>query len=385
LTPASQQDLFQVLDANRGSEHAVGPALSRRPTPWRRALSAGGAVVDRGAVRAIERIFLSADAPDLSGDVRARIDATRATYAAAGLLARPELYFRPSGLPAGVRRRRLGRLRGGEHLELTFPSAYRTFDLHYQPRFQRFEANRVNVVRAWLHRDPGHPAVICIHPWCSGYLALEERIFGARALYRMGLDVALFTMPFHGRRTPRQARFPGQLFPSRNLRRTNEAFGQAVADLRALMGWLRQRGSGQPGVLGISLGGYTSALLAGLQSELAFAVPIAAPCSMADVLWFHGRRSPGRREAEEVGFTLEDFRGVWAIHCPLSHPVRLPRERLLLVWLEGDHVVPRVHQLALWRHLGQPELLTAHGGHVLQTGHGAYMRRVRAWLRRRVL
>ena len=379
---------YRHLDQCFEQGHSVRPVAVHSGQPWglaTRLLAGGpGRLVDRVAVKAIEAIVMSRGQPDTSGDVRARIDEMRARYSAPQLLRQPRRYFQPMpDPPGGMHTRRLGRLPGGQRLELTFRSPYRTFDPAYQPLLDRFEGNETNRVWCWLHRGGGRPAVICIHTWCGGVLTADEQIFAARALYRRGFDVALFTLPFHGSRTPRQARFPGQIFPNRDLRRTNEGFGQAVADLRALMTWLRgPRRCSDVGVMGMSLGGYTAALLASLHRELAFCVPIVAPASMADVLWYHGAGRPGRQEAEDAGFTLQDFRAIWSVHCPLSYRVMLPRERLLLIWGEQDVIVPAAHQLALWEHWGRPQLRAFPGAHLLQVGRRDYLRWILRWLQR---
>jgi len=376
--------LFRVLDQNRGAEHRPRPGGAPRGAQAliSRAGLDGGAV-DRVAVRIIEKIFLSRDRPDLEGDVRGRIQQAHDRYASPELLENPSRFFRPAPDPVEMRLKRLGRLRRGERLRLIFRSTYSTHDPDFSTQYRCFEENSLSRNHLWLHSNPGRPTVICVHTWCGGVLPLEERIFNARAIYRLGFNVALFTMPFHGGRTPQQARFGGQLFPSRELQRTNEAFGQAVADLRVLMRWLRQeRGSGPLGIIGMSLGGYTTALMAGLEPSLAFAVPIITPCSFADVLWHHGSKSPARKEAEGVGFTLWDFRTIWAVHCPLCHQPRLPRERMLMLWGQGDYVVPAVHQLALWEHLGRPEIHAFAGGHLVHLGRLGYMRALKRFLRR---
>ena len=89
-------------------------------------------------------------------------------------------------------------------------------------------------------------------------------------------------------------------------------------------------------------------------------------------------------QAEAVGFTLWDFRTVWAVHCPLLHPPLLPRERLLVVLGEGDTVVPAAHPYALAHHWGGPETLTYPGSHLVPLGKARYVRAVRDWILRRV-
>ena len=382
--PSITSNPYRVLDRNPGLEHLAHPVSSGpRPSMGRRLLATQGKLLDRVAVAAIEAILMSRGQPDTSGDVRARIDDARQQYGSDALVREPQRFFRPLPYPGAghFHTRSLGRLRGGQRLLLTFRSTYQTHDVDYGPLYARFVGNETNWVRYWTHRQPGRPVVICVHTWCGGSLLLEEQTFAVRALFRRGFDVALVTLPFHGRRVPDQARFSGQIFPNRNLRRTNEGFGQAVADLRLLMQWLRrERGCGPVGMIGMSLGGHVTALMASLPGDLAFAVPIVAPASIADVLWHHGAGRPGRLEAESVGFTLDDFRTIWSIHCPLSHRVRLPRERLLMVWGEADLVVPSVQQLALWEHWGRPAIRSFAGGHLLQVGWRGYWRWILRWL-----
>jgi pimeloyl-ACP methyl ester carboxylesterase len=330
-------------------------------------------------------LFLSRDPPDFGRGFRARIEALKERYGRPELLREPERFFRPTRMPAQVRVRRLGALAGGTRLVLTFPSTYEAFDPDYRATYARYVENNVNRVLYLRHHERGRPAVVCLHTWGGGFFPLEEHLLGGHGLYRRGLDVALLTLPFHGARTPAQARFSGQLFPNRDLRRTNEAFGQSVADLRILSRWLREaQGCGPIGLWGMSLGGYLTALMASLDPSLAFAVSIVAPSSFADVLWHHGPATSARREAEAAGFTLQDFRALWAVHCPLSRPARLPHDRLLILWGEGDEIVPAVHALALWEHWGRPAIRSFPGGHFLQLGRGAVLREAFDWVSARV-
>jgi len=377
----------RVLDEHEGREHRVRREhFGRSQTLLGKALSAQGALLDRVALDVMERAFMSSGRPSLGGNVRERIEAAAAVYSDPTLFEQPSRYFRPTGMPREMRVRRLSRLRSGERLRLTFESTYEVFEPGFADRYASYDRNAINKVHFWRHHRRGAPTVICIHSWCGGLLPFEERVFGASTLYRAGLNVALFTMPFHGGRTPSTASFPGQLFPSRDLQRSNEAWGQAVADLRVLMAWLRdEHGVGPIGVTGISLGGYTTALLASIEPSLAFAVPIVAPASFADILWHHGAGRAGRAEAERSGVTVDDMRRLWAVHSPLMRPLAIAKERTLIVWGEGDRVVPSVHQLALWEHWNRPAIRAFSGGHILQFGRLWYIRAIRKWLDRHIL
>ncbi len=367
---------YRVFD-----QRGRGPGAKRRGP-----LSLTGAGLDRIALSVMEPMFLSGGGPSLKQDVRERIDEGRARYAATELFDEPSRFYRPTPAPSRFRVRRLGALKGGEHLEVRFESTYRPFEPDYAAELAGYENNAENRIRLWRHDDRARPTVICLHTWCGGWLPFTERLFDARGLYALGLNVAFVTLPFHGSRTPRQARFSGQLFPSRDIRRTNEAFAQAVADVRVLIGWLRhEQGTGPIGLLGFSLGGYTSALLAGLESDLAFVIPVIAPSSFADIMWAHGEGRPARRDAEAAGITGPDLRALFAVHCPLAYAPRVPVERLLIAWALGDVIVPQHHQTALWRHWGRPRTVAFVGGHILHFGRLHLLRSIRNWLKEIVL
>ncbi len=122
---------YHVLDANRGREHRSRPVCATpRPDLLRRLMAVQGNLVDHVAVKAIEAIFMSRGQPDTSGDVRTRIEEARDVYGAPALLRQPERFFRPVSWPGAghFHTRRLGRLRGGERLLLTFERLSQTFD-----------------------------------------------------------------------------------------------------------------------------------------------------------------------------------------------------------------------------------------------------------------
>src|SRR5688572_4993457 len=191
-------------------------------------------------------------------------------YGCPAHLAEVNAFFR-SPPPAQVTATLVGSLpHGGSILDLTFASTYEPF----WPAYRDEHARRVEnlTVHARWYRGPGErPALICLHGLGGGPFFLEERVFAARHWAKLGLDVVLLQLPFHGARRPRDRTVS---FPSPHLVRTNETFGQLIHDLRALIAWLRARDVPQVGVIGMSLGGYTTALLACIDRDLACAVPM---------------------------------------------------------------------------------------------------------------
>ena len=85
------------------------------------------------------------------------------------------------------------------------------FDSPFQPvhpaqhrPYLRHDRNRIAYARLIRHRDGPRPTIVAIHGFMAeGYL-INEWFFALPWFYRMGCDIALFTLPFHG---PRQTRF----------------------------------------------------------------------------------------------------------------------------------------------------------------------------------
>jgi len=344
------------------------------------AITRASAALDRRALRFMERAMSKSSRGRAPRDARRRLLDLGARYRGGADRFFPEpppaeVTETPPG-PRGARR-----IGGARAIDLSFPSTYPTHLPEYRDEHARYAENLTAHAR-WYHGGDRRPVVFCLHGWGGGAYWLEERAFVVPYLLRIGLDVMLFQLPFHGQRAPRQAPRSGALFPSAHVVRTNEAFGQAVWDLRALSAWLRVQGAPAVGVMGMSLGGYTTALWASVDPSLAFAVPMIPAVSMSALMWRHGKGSPQRRRAERMGIDQPLLDGVFEVHSPLARPVQLPRERLLVVAGRGDRITPPDQAEALWRHWGEPEIHWFAGGHLAQVGRGDAFRRVRALVER---
>jgi pimeloyl-ACP methyl ester carboxylesterase len=241
-------------------------------------------------------------------------------------------------------------------------------------RYVAHVPNRTAHARLYV-KGRGRPAVIVVHGYLGGQWALEERAWPIEWLQRRGLDVAVAVLPFHGLRGRPEGGAPP--FPGADPRFTNEGFRQAVADLRVLIAHLRERGAPAVGMMGMSLGGYTTSLMATLEPDLSFAVPLIPLASLADFARDQGRLGAGPKVAEQHA-ALEAANYVVS---PLARPARLPASRMLVVGAEGDRVTPVAHAERLAKHLGAP-LMRAAGGHLVQVWRREAFRAVRGMLER---
>lgn len=269
------------------------------------------------------------------------------------------------------------RVRGGMHVHYTFDSPYEPVHRIYAAEYRRYD--RLNTVHlfAWQHARPAAASILVTHGWGVGHKRIHEYEFGIPFLFReLGLDVYYYVAPFHWVRRPSIARFSGELHPSPNLMRTNEAFIQTVKEIRSAISWIKAYNPGPLGMMGSSLGGYTTALVSSLDERIAFAVPVLPPSSLADLFWAQGERDPVRAKVEAAGMTVERFREAWALHSPLSYQPKVPFEGRLLVDATGDTIVPPAFSDPLWEHWGRPRRFSFAGSHILQVFRHHYHREV---------
>lgn len=316
-------------------------------------------------------------APPDAGALRARLVRARTFYADPRFLAEPDAFFVPPA-PLRASERRLGRLRDGELVQLT----YETDFLPALPEVRSgWQPGPAGVARWWQHARAGHPAMLCVHGYGGGFLWLERLAFEADRFYRAGLDVVLIVLPHHGPRRAPGVRQSGASFFDIDLTRTNEAFAQSIYELRALLRHLRCTGTGPVGAFGMSLGGYLTALLATVEPELAFAVPMIPLASLAEMMWASGDGDPRLARAVEHGWSRDAVLDLCRVHAPLSRPPLVPRDRRLIIAALGDRICPPEHAVALWRHWDEPRIHWYPGGHLAQFRRSAALRAIRTLLR----
>lgn len=360
-------------------------ASSLLPSVLSRPASAATRLAERVATRVItgadllmrsglRRLLKKHEVGPLSAEALEELFRDLARYNDPAVLAEPDRLLAPPPGRVDLVARAHRRLRGGQASHYTFASPYRPLHPVYAGEYAGYDRLDTVHVHAWEHAHPARAAIVLVHGWAVGSRRLHEIEFSISTLYRqLGLDVYFYVHPFHGERTPSKARFGGQLHPSTDLVRTNEGFVQTCQELRALLTLIEERRGGAIGMMGSSLGGYTSALIASIDPRLAFVVPIMAPASLAELFWDHGDHDELRAAAEAAGMTRARFHHAWALHSPLTYQPKVPWERRMIVGAGGDALVTPRHVDILWEHWQRPRRFTFFGGHILQVGRRAYV------------
>jgi hypothetical protein len=311
-------------------------------------------------------------------------EAARRLFEERGWLASPASYHRtpPPLLDpelreertwAGPRRRRFQRL--------VFPSGY---EPHAgEPGRERWLEHPSNgTAHAYVleHQGRPRPWLVCVHGFGMGSPLVNLSGFPVRLLHeRLGLNLAFPCLPLHGERGA--TRMSGGEVLAPDYIRLVHLFAQGAWDLRRLVSWIRARGGERIGLYGVSLGGYVSALVAGLEDGLACIVagipmvdfPLAAQDNMPWIM---------RRYDDEFELDWRVIRAITHVVSPLAMKPRVPREGRFIYAGIADRVVKPEHPRALWRHWDQPEIHWFSGGHVLGAFHRTVLPFLEASLRR---
>jgi hypothetical protein len=337
-------------------------AFRREPGGW----TFGRAVVCKIA---LDELFLSteiASAPVVPlrerGRVAREVAAALELYEARGWLLDPVAYHVDPPRPQSARVDRFASL-FGPYQHLRFASGYEPHP--GEPGRERWLSYLPNrSAHAWLleHPGPPRPWLVCIPGYRMGTPAVDFTGFRARWLHlELGLNVAIPVLPFHGPR--RVGRRGGDGFLTGDFLDTVHAQAQAVWDVRRLIEWLRAQRTPAVGVYGVSLGGYTAALVASLEAELRCAI---AGNPATDFLRLMRSHLPPAilRLAEGLGFPFANLQHVLRVISPLAMPPRVPHERRFLYAGRADRLAPPDHARDLWRHWEQPRLDWYDGSHV---------------------
>lgn len=265
---------------------------------------------------------------------------------------------------------------------LSFDSPFRTVNPKLRESYAKQKRNKRAVAQYWSHDDGPRPTICVIHGFMADPYWLNRRFFALPWFYKQGYDILLYTLPHHGQRQTRLSPFSGHGLFANGISHINESMAHAVHDFRIFMDYLENRGVSKIGVTGISLGGYTSALLAAVEDRLHFSIPNVPVVSLADLVleWFP--ISTAIKTALKVsGTSIREARHMLAVHSPLTYQPLIPKERLMVIAGAGDRLAPPKHARLLWDHWDRPAIHWFPGNHLLHLDQGKYLKEMARFMR----
>jgi dienelactone hydrolase len=253
-----------------------------------------------------------------------------------------------------------------------------TSDIHFKfssPKLCEFAEN--NVVHGRLYRRgkdwQKFPTLILLHGACD---FLSHR-FGfplkVPAIHRAGFNAATLVGPYHFQRRVRHIEWD-------HLREA-ESLGQAIAEIRALAGWLLDQGCPSLALFGVSLGGWLAGMAATRDSRLR-AVVLTVPRVRSNlsilrgerVLWTAVRKALERRKA-----ALEAW-DTTPTNLTLSQPA-IPKENILFIQGRYDLLAIPESIEDLRQKWGQPEIWRLPHGHISWIFTPGLIDRMLDWLK----
>ncbi|MGG3641475.1 alpha/beta hydrolase family protein [Bacillus gobiensis] len=211
--------------------------------------------------------------------------------------------------------------------------------------------------------DVDKPNIIFVHGWRMDSYDRIKKIFHNRIMNDLGWNMYYFPLPYHCEREPENSLYSGELMISANIDRTVESARQAIVDLRSLIYWIKANKKGPVILVGISLGGWITNLIATLESQIDVVVSIFYANRISYSIW---NTVPGkfiREELEQHGVKYEDLIRYWQITDPSQAVPKIKKDNILLISAKHDQYIHLEDADYLWESWGKPERYLHNCGH----------------------
>ncbi|MCV7281514.1 alpha/beta fold hydrolase [Mycolicibacterium flavescens] len=265
---------------------------------------------------------------------------------------------------------------------IRFNSSFTAVNPALRAQCRSFTRNNVVHAQHWRHDDGPHPTLCLIHGFMGSPYLFNGLFFSLPWFFRSGYDVLLYTMPFHGRRAEKGSPFSGHGFFANGFSGFAEAMAQAVHDFRSIIDYLEFTGVDRIALTGMSLGGYTSALIASVDDRIQAVipnVPVVAPDQTVDE-WFPANKVVALRNL--LSNTDSDLTGAATLYSsPLNYVPLVPKDRRLIITGLGDRLAPPHQAEMLWEHWDRCAFHWFPGNHILHVSQPDYLRRMTRFMR----
>lgn len=269
----------------------------------------------------------------------------------------------------------------GNVSNIRFRSSFAAVNPDLRDQCEGFVRNNVVHAQHWRHGDGPRPTLCLIHGFMGSAYLFNGLFFSLPWFYRCGYDVMLYTLPFHGARAEKYSPFSGHGYFAHGMAGFAEAMAQAVHDFRSLLDYLEYTGVDRIALTGMSLGGYTAALIASVDDRIQAVipnVPVVTPDRTVDE-WFPANKVVALRDWL-AGTDTALVESATMYSSPLNYRPLPAKERRLIIAGLGDRLAPPEQAEMLWKHWDRCAFHWFPGNHVLHVSQPDYLRRMTRFL-----
>jgi len=173
--------------------------------------------------------------------------------------------------------------------------------------------------RVWCNYDQVENArgeVILIHGLYEDNRQIYQYLI--TVLNKQGLNVTLYSLPFHYERKPADSLFSGEYFFSADIFLSLLAFKQAVYDLYLLYCYLKQTRQQKVALVGFSMGGGISLLLSILCKDIDGLFVINPVVRFSELIWERPLCATIKQDLEDYGMSYAQIKNLMLGFEPLK-------------------------------------------------------------------
>lgn len=255
--------------------------------------------------------------------------------------------------PEDVRTRKL-KIYGSLRCEdISFPSALPS----------GYPENDTVFVRRYPDVSVEGKSVAIINPgWILGHRN-PLLLYFASMLKKNGIITAVVDPPFQMERTPKGC-WTGELTISGDLVRTFNSIRQGVSDIRATMAYFRAEGASRIALIGLSMGGWMTALTVTAEEDIDLAIIGEPPVDLDEVFGQSKLVETLREDVRASGIDFEELSELSSLLSPMRYPPKVANERIFLLKSNYDCALPPSGTEALWEKWEKPNIRRYPSGHL---------------------
>lgn len=213
----------------------------------------------------------------------------------------------------------------------------------------------------YFHSSHSPVHIIVVHGWRMDQCEKINRLF-FKPFDKSGFHMWQMILPFHFERAYHSL-YSGEYMISANIERSVFSVRQAVTEIRALIRWIKQKKGEKVILVGVSLGGLITNLVATAEENADAVISIMYANTLSYAVWHTPIGKYIKQDLQNNGMTYATLKNDWKVLEPACQKTKIDRDRILLIAGRYDQYVRFEDALTLQKVWDVPNFLPYHCGH----------------------